>query len=1234
MVILRKKNVKYMNLIKIIFLIYFSSSYFVFGADWYVNDGSTTGDIFCSAVGNNANNGSTISTPKRSLKDAYALASSGDVIYIDAGTYTDSLLTIPVAVRNGTISLIGAGSELTVFDGSTGTKRFLAQSGYTENFIMRDFTISNYTGNSGSAAFALISNCTADLTNVVITNCSGYRAVTVTGTSSTTSLSMNGGGFFCNSGGAMRLNHYSGSEASLDLNKVAFINNSGVDYGAAISIGDETGLASSSPDFDRLTNITIDSCIFENNTGVNTSAVYILNSCSSGCSDYSITYCNFIRNTVSSGSSSYGGTLVLRVDNDTWNVKHCKFEDNDSGNSVGTLTVHTGVVNVDSCYFNNNTAKAGEGQDFYSYYALSSQESAPYYLNDPTITFTNCHFNSSNDQISRSSSSATINLIKSGSPSNSSDYSGDGLANTYTWSDLELDVWDGNCTAGYFLSSGDFYWVAGDGNWSDYSNHWSSTSGGSADQTRYPTNTSNVYFDANSDVGNTAILVTMDVNGEMKNFNYISDYATFTTTTSKTISATNLYVTGGNLKIDNVNTTVSTTSDINATLTINTATYNADGSFDATGGTIDFTSTSGKLTLSSTASSLGTLDTEMGTIEYDGGTQTVLEDTYYNLYITTAGTKTVADNIDINGDLTTAATVTCALDVSTYELNVAGDLTVGAIDGLDLSDASSLLTLDGNSDQNIDHEGSTAEGGVENIFFDDFTSPDPGWTSGAISGSNSWATGVLQGTDEDPSTDYTTTNTDNRVYGQGMSSSSGDGLSDYYDSSNEWLKTPSIDCSGHTNISLSFARHAYFESCCDESYVEISTDNSAWTDLSETLRPTDGSWTVRTIDISAIADGDASIWIRWRSDSDGSVAYGGWNIDDVTISGDAPASEGFNFTNLTVDNSGGNIILNDEISVDNTLTFISGDIDASSNNLILTSNANFSGASNNSHVIGTIERTLVNSSEADFPLGEGTELRQADVTPPDSKPRVWTVSYTNSSYGDLTFIGDLTSVSETYYWDISPSSSAENSIIVLNWKSNPGIQDVDLTSIKLSHYNGSDWEEISTTTSGFPSEGSVSGSVSSFGPFTIGTTGVNPLPIKLVTFYGEKGNQNNTLHWTTASEKNNDYFTIEKTIDGTTYESIGTIQGEGNSIYHNSYSLIDNNVEPIINYYRLTQVDFDGDKTFSNLISIDNRSLNKKKYIVNKTNLLGQKINDNFTGIIIILYSDGSVERIYRNLNL
>ena len=170
---------------------------------------------------------------------------------------------------------------------------------------------------------------------------------------------------------------------------------------------------------------------------------------------------------------------------------------------------------------------------------------------------------------------------------------------------------------------------------------------------------------------------------------------------------------------------------------------------------------------------------------------------------------------------------------------------------------------------------------------------------------------------------------------------------------------------------------------------------------------------------------------------------------------------------------------------------------------------------------------------------------------------------------------------------------------------------------------------ITTTTSGSPSAGSVSGNVTSFSPFTLGTTGANPLPVKLVTFYGENEQQNNTLRWTTASEKNNDYFSIEKTIDGEEFNEIGRIEGAGNSIYHNSYSLTDVKVDNIINYYRLVQTDFDGKKEYSNLITIDNRGSKVDRKLIQVTNTWGQEVKDDYRGIVIYIYSDGSTERVF-----
>jgi hypothetical protein len=136
------------------------------------------------------------------------------------------------------------------------------------------------------------------------------------------------------------------------------------------------------------------------------------------------------------------------------------------------------------------------------------------------------------------------------------------------------------------------------------------------------------------------------------------------------------------------------------------------------------------------------------------------------------------------------------------------------------------------------------------------------------------------------------------------------------------------------------------------------------------------------------------------------------------------------------------------------------------------------------------------------------------------------------------------------------------------------------------------------------------------------------LPIELIYFNGVSSGRNNFLFWETASEHNNDYFNIEKTLDGETFENIGYIKGEGESTYPTTYSFTDYNSNRDINYYRLKQTDFDGKSTYSDLISIDTRI--KAKIISRMVSLMGTEVNETYRGIVIVEYTDGSIEKIIR----
>jgi hypothetical protein len=77
-----------------------------------------------------------------------------------------------------------------------------------------------------------------------------------------------------------------------------------------------------------------------------------------------------------------------------------------------------------------------------------------------------------------------------------------------------------------------------------------------------------------------------------------------------------------------------------------------------------------------------------------------------------------------------------------------------------------------------------------------------------------------------------------------------------------------------------------------------------------------------------------------------------------------------------------------------------------------------------------------------------------------------------------------------------------------------------------------------------------------------------------------------TLSFSTASETNNDYFTIERSGDGISFDAIGEIDGAGNSSEERHYEYNDDNPQPDINYYRIKQTDYDGQYSYSEIRSV------------------------------------------------
>lgn len=101
------------------------------------------------------------------------------------------------------------------------------------------------------------------------------------------------------------------------------------------------------------------------------------------------------------------------------------------------------------------------------------------------------------------------------------------------------------------------------------------------------------------------------------------------------------------------------------------------------------------------------------------------------------------------------------------------------------------------------------------------------------------------------------------------------------------------------------------------------------------------------------------------------------------------------------------------------------------------------------------------------------------------------------------------------------------------------------------------------------------------------------LPVTLISFTGKATKKSNQLTWNTASEVNNDYFSVEKSVDGLTFSEIGRMTGAGYSTKELTYVYDDINPIKGNNYYRLKQVDYDGQYEYSKIILLKNRIIER-----------------------------------------
>ena len=309
------------------------------------------------------------------------------------------------------------------------------------------------------------------------------------------------------------------------------------------------------------------------------------------------------------------------------------------------------------------------------------------------------------------------------------------------------------------------------------------------------------------------------------------------------------------------------------------------------------------------------------------------------------------------------------------------------------------------------------------------------------------------------------------------------------------------------------------------------------------------------------------------------------------------------FNNVTFSNANG-ISISKEPTINGTATFTSGVV---TGNVTFGSSAKVSGASTSSHVDGIVKKNgAAKSTDFYFPTGSNGNLGKVVVT--DGTATNVSVQYFSNPAGfsanDLprwwasASVSGFDHVSNVEYWKISSTDTITANFVAeastdMHFNSGTAEEDKIPTNIQMAFYDNNRWTNVggsasignnmltitgavipASTTRG------ISGNYTTFGSKTASTV----LPIELTSFTATCDGRSALVEWATATERNNDYFSLERSDDAINFTEIARVAGAGNSIEPIDYSYTDYGIHGGDNYYRLVQVDYDGTRTASDIV--------------------------------------------------
>lgn len=326
--------------------------------------------------------------------------------------------------------------------------------------------------------------------------------------------------------------------------------------------------------------------------------------------------------------------------------------------------------------------------------------------------------------------------------------------------------------------------------------------------------------------------------------------------------------------------------------------------------------------------------------------------------------------------------------------------------------------------------------------------------------------------------------------------------------------------------------------------------------------------------------------------------FEGTSNTNLVIGENAIFEAGLNFVtgkqtvrDLTI-NKTGDITLGTPLTVKRNLTFSSSGKIITSGAAILTLDvdATYANASGNSFIEGPVTKIHASTTPFIFPIGADTVYRRIGFVTKTSTTSAFTAQYFKESAHNVSpEASEGLYLSDFEYFDLH-RISGDSAKVILYWAASTNVnENGDFQDLRIGHFNtgAGEWETFevdvdgsSTVNSGIMTTKKYLGN---FSPMSAKSeVPVNPQPVQLNSFKLTNGSAGILLEWETSSEANNKGFEIQRSMDGfKTFETLGFVNGNGSTDHSTYYEFTD--VSPLTSgaYYRLKQVDYNGEFKFS-----------------------------------------------------